>query len=139
MIAQNAEELEIPLEIGSGEALSVFPYLEAETLPQGSVTAILKVAEVSPELPPLLLVRLSEEGVEPEPYVLMGYQAMQVAIEAASAQAADTTTALQTSTFKTILGAVRFDENSDNSVPQYRPYRWINKAFKSLQDREASQ
>ena len=133
MIGLNSEEMEIPLEIGSGEALSVFPFIAPETLPAGSITAILKLAEVRPKLPELLIVRLSEEGLEPEPYVLLGYQAVQVALKAAKPTFDLTMETLRTATFDTILGPARFDENGDNTQIQYRAFRWQDGAFRELQ------
>ncbi len=132
MIASNAEELEINLQLGSGEALSIFPYLDTELLPGKGVTAILKKAEVSQEVPQGLAERLAAMDRQAEPYVLLGYQAMQVAIQALAPTTEATIGRLNQFRFDTVLGDVAFDASGDNSVPQFAPYRWQNGRFERI-------
>jgi len=139
MIARNAEEINIPLEIAGGEALSIFPYFDAELLPASSVTAVLRRAEISPELPDTLKTTLEEADLQPEPYILYGYQAVQVALSAAKLTPKATTYELQTKVFDTLLGRVRFNRIGVNIAKQYRVYRWQNGAFRQLPVEESTQ
>lgn len=132
MIAKNAEELEIQLTFGSGEALSVFPYMKPELLPDAGITGILRIAEVDPQTPQRLDVLLAEMDLQAEPYVLNGYQAMEVALQSLGSEDKSPGDNLADLEFDTLLGKVRFGPDGDNQVPQFAPYRWANGKFERI-------
>lgn len=134
MIVRNAEELEIPLTFGSGEALSIFPYLAPELLPAGGLTGILRTAEVDPQPPQTLNSLLAEMDLQAEPYVLNGYQAMEVALQALGDGETEVAENLRTLEFDTLLGKVRFGPDGDNQVPQFGAYRWDNGGFERISE-----
>lgn len=132
MIARNAAELEIPLEIVAGDALSVLPFLPQEQRPPDGLQAVLARHEVAATVPAELAARLEQAEVDPEPYALAGYQAMEVALQALQPEPGETASLLVSETFETALGPVKFDETGANTIPVHAFFEWRNGAFEEI-------
>ena len=132
MIARNSAELEIPLEIAAGDALSVLPFLPQEQWPPDGLHAVLARHEVAATIPQQLAARLEQAEIDPEPYALAGYQAMEVALQALQPGATDTAGRLNGETFATVLGPVKFDETGANTIPVHTLFEWRGGAFEEI-------
>ncbi|MGI9352124.1 MAG: branched-chain amino acid ABC transporter substrate-binding protein [Rhizobiaceae bacterium] len=114
-IAKNMKEFDIKLDIMTTEALAVLPFLEEfEKTPPG-----VKVVMASTTGDAYLEERLTVLQMERDREIYAGYAAVQVAIQAVGATPQDTTEALATKEFNTVLGKLRF--NADGSST-YNPY-----------------
>ena len=132
MIARNAAELEIPLEIVAGDALSVLPFLPQDQQPPDGLQAVLARHEVNSTIPQALATRFEEASIDPEPYALSGYQAMEVALQAFKPEPAATAALLSSETFETALGPVKFDETGANTISVHAFFEWQNGAFEEI-------
>ena len=132
MIARNAAELEIPLEIVAGDTLSVLPFLPPDQHPPDGLLAVLARHEVDSAVPRELVARFRQAGIDPEPYALSGYRAMEVALEALRPETGETAAQLAGETFETALGPVKFDETGANTVPVHAFFEWRNGAFEEI-------
>ena len=132
MIARNAAELEIPLEIAAGDALSVLPFLPQDQWPPDGLQAVLARHEVAATVPAELAAKLDQAEIDPEPYALAGYQAMEVALHAFRSEPGETAQRLASETYNTALGPVKFDETGANTIPVHTFYEWQNGAFEEV-------
>lgn len=132
MIARNADELGIAIGIVAGDALSVLPFLPQEIWPPDGLTAVLARHEVASTVPQALAARLEEAAIDPEPYAIKGYQAMEVALHALRPDKSETARLLQSETFDTALGPVKFDETGANTVPVHALFVWQNGMFEEI-------
>jgi branched-chain amino acid transport system substrate-binding protein len=130
MIANNAKDLKIPLEIVGGEILSIMPYLENEILPPSGLEAIVEKSSVDLQLSEEISALFADNNIQPEASVLAGYQSMQVAVAALAENPEKTTENLANNLFETLLGPVRFSENGKNTTEQYGLYVWTGTDFK---------
>ncbi len=129
LVGRNMLEFGPNIEIATGEAVSILPYLEeAETIPVGLLAIMQPEPERLASVEPMLDT-LAERGLEPEPYLLLGFAAMQVVAEA-----------LATNVFagggfsagwsaQTVLGTVTFDADGRNTADTYRLFRWNGEGF----------
>ncbi len=129
MIAKNANELNIALEIAGGEVLSIMPYLPQDTLPPDGLMAVIEKTMVDLDLPESIRQQFAEDNIEPEPYVLAGYQAVQIALAALRSTPQETTSALSQETFETLLGPVSFNSDGTSTTQHYGFYQWRNNQF----------
>ena len=83
-----------------------------------------------------LVKEFRDKGIEPEGYVLYTYAAIQAwkeAVEAAGSLEFDgVVEALNTGTFKTVLGDSSFDDKGDVKLPGYVVYEWKNGTYDYL-------
>jgi branched-chain amino acid transport system substrate-binding protein len=86
----------------------------------------------------LLVEKLKAVGIAPELYVLNTYAAVQTWAQAVSlggsVQFESVVEALNSVTFRTVIGAFRFDEKGDVSLPPYDVYVWMNDHYQLAQD-----
>ena len=91
----------------------------------------------NPDAAPLV-EEFRAKGIEPEGYVLYTYASVQAwkdAVEAAGTVDFDPVVeALNTGTFKTVLGESSFDENGDVTLPGYVFYEWKNGTYDYLEN-----
>lgn len=132
MIARNAKELEIPLEIVGGETLSIMPYLPKDQIPPDGLKAIVEKSSVDLSLSPGMINLLEKEKIEPELHVLAGYQSIEIAFEAVRETHEATRKALESEQFDTLLGPVSFDRDGRNTAQQYGLYQWIDGTFQQV-------
>jgi len=132
LVAKNAADLAIPLEIAGGDALSILPYFPTEDLPPNGIVAFLETAALPSQLSKEFSALLEANNMPPEPYVLRGYQAVQIAVEAIQLTHRATTYAIATGNFETILGPVKFDSEGKNTARQYGVYVWQNNQFQQV-------
>lgn len=129
MIARNAKELGVSLTIVGPETLDILPYLGAELQPPEGILAHLANLPSSHPEALAVLERIAGRGIAPEPHVVLGYQAMQVALAATGDSPAETAANLANLTFETVLGPVRFAPDGSMAVSPYRLYRWNGTNF----------
>ena len=132
MIAKNAAELDIPLQIAGGEVLSIMPYLSGELQPPAGLLAIVEKSAVDLELPPHIGEFFTQNNIQPENAVLAGYQSMEIAMAAMGKNSWETTRNLATKTFETLLGPVGFTKDGRNSGEQYGLYTWTGTQFEQM-------
>jgi branched-chain amino acid transport system substrate-binding protein len=91
----------------------------------------------NPDAAPLV-EKFRAKGVEPEGYVLYSYAAVQAwadAVEAAGSTDYDAVVeALNTGTFKTVLGESGFDDKGDVKLPGYVFYEWKDGTYDYLEN-----
>ncbi len=129
LIGRNMIEFGFTIEIATGEAVALLPYIEDN---KGIPTGMLALMPAPPEeLPRLqnLLPELQARKLEPEPYLLLGYSTMQIIAQYLKQPEPHFANA----TFSTITGAVEFNENGRNIVSQYHLYRWDGHSFLKLE------
>lgn len=125
LIGRNMIEFGINLEIATGEAVSVLPYIENnKDIPVG----LLAFMPAPPEEIPQVLEIMKEikaSKLEPEPYLLLGYSTMQIV----SAYLDVSPASFAGRKFTTILGDVQFDDAGRNIAQQYYLFRWDGENF----------
>lgn len=132
MIASNADQLNIPLEIAGGEILSIMPYLDTDLLPPPGFQAIVEKSSVDLQLSAEMNTLLQANNIQPEVSVLAGIQSMQIAIAALADSPKETTVNLAGKTFDTLLGPVSFSADGRNTAQQYDLYVWTGDDFKQV-------
>lgn len=129
LIARNISDLGADIEVAGGEVLNILPFqVETDPTPQG-LLAILE-----PEIENLpagkkLSDELLSKGIEPEPYFIHGYAAMQLIISVLDQGIDNISNTLETQRFSTILGDVEFDEAGRNIHNRFSLHRWNGKLF----------
>ncbi len=122
-IARNMQDFDINLQIMTTEALAVLPYLEeARRVPSG-VQVIMAPMPYHEELE----LQLAELETATDRQIYLGYAAIQVALQAMSAD--DPTPALTSETFETVLGEVTFGDNGSSSYNPYQTHIWDGEAL----------
>ncbi|MFK7901804.1 MAG: ABC transporter substrate-binding protein [Nitratireductor sp.] len=141
LIAQNAQQLNIPLQVVGTNSLSVLPYLNEENRPPNGLLAVLrrdstliKEEEMNANAAlKELTTTLSTRNITPEDYIFRGFAAMQLSLKAASSgNVSEIKNALNSQNFSTILGDVKFSENGENTLSPYALYQWQDNAFLKL-------
>ncbi len=131
-IAKNTKELGIPLELASGEALMVLPWLlDADQIEPG-VMAIAQPLSANNHDAELLLSGLESQSVDPGATAFAGYASIQIAISVLSKTPEETTYNLQNKQFDTVIGTIRFTNNGKNAINRYVLHRWDGEAFRPL-------
>lgn len=129
VITRNVAELGARFDIVGGEVMNILPFqIDGEPLPKG----LLAIMEPEPDQlasTKSLRDQLALQNIEPEPFIFKGYAAMQVVLQAVKDTPQDTTKALQSETFATILGDVSFNGEGVNTNNRFSLYRWNGKAF----------
>jgi branched-chain amino acid transport system substrate-binding protein len=129
IIWRNAREASLAIEIAGGETLALLPYSQAaEGLPPGLLAVTEKDLGAS-DAASALSLRLVAQGIEPEPFVLVGYAAMQVALAALAEAPAQTTARLRNGVFQTVTGPVSFAMDGQNVHDAYALQTWNGKVF----------
>jgi branched-chain amino acid transport system substrate-binding protein len=86
-----------------------------------------------------IVAKYKAKGIDPEGYVLYTYAAVQAwkqaAEQAKSTKGSDVAKAMNTGTFKTILGEFKFDKKGDPNLPPYVVYKWDKKNYAELNTR----
>lgn len=114
MIARNAADLKMNLDIAGGEVLSVMPYLPIKIRAPKGLSAILRQDGELLESTKVLTDALKDQDIIAEDFMYRGYAAMQIAIEAIGETNEDTISSLIAKTFETINGTVKFSKNGEN-------------------------
>jgi branched-chain amino acid transport system substrate-binding protein len=125
LIGRNMIEFGPGMEIATGEAVSLLPYLEDKG---GIPVGLLAIMQSPPEgIPAVQKLSKAFEiaKLEPDPYLLLGYATMQVVMGYLSDQEKN----FANKQFTTILGPVKFDDAGRNITDQYFLYRWNGKTF----------
>lgn len=129
VLGRDAASLGYPLEIAGGEALRAAE--QEPALAEG--TLMIGLPEWADLAEPALTDRYRDAGMVAEGYFFPAHAAMEVAIEAArlSRREEGTTVAeiLDSATFDTALGSIRFDEKGDRNGNPYRLFRYDGKQF----------
>ena len=132
MIATNANELGIALEIAGSQVLSILPFLPKDRHPPAGLLALLQLDGSINRYATNLTAELQEKGIDPEPYVYRGYAAMQVAIDAVSNSTERTIANLNSKTFSTVLGPVKFSPDGANQISPYALFKWQGDGFERV-------
>jgi branched-chain amino acid transport system substrate-binding protein len=127
-------DMELAMEVAGGEALAQLPWIEeAQGLPDG-LLAIMLPGPAQLTGYKGLANQMKQAGIEPEPYTLLGYAAMEVAMASLRQTPEQTTQALRETVFRTVLGNVKFDAEHKNQVNWYRPFVWRDGDFDPLEN-----
>lgn len=129
MIARNANDLKINLDVAGSEVLSVLPFLPIKQRAPNGVTAILRNDGELLQSSKILTDALEAQDIVPEDFMYRGYAAMQVAIQAIGETKENTILSLKDKTFVTINGNVKFSENGENVISPYALFRWNGEIF----------
>jgi branched-chain amino acid transport system substrate-binding protein len=125
----NVKDFDSKVEIASGESLEALQWSPmARQVPDGLLAVMQPPMEARPEAR-ALLPRLVQAGLPPEPYVYLGYAALQVALAALADTPQATTDALKKGTFQTVTGPVQFDQTGQNVDNPYALHVWQNGRF----------
>ena len=125
LIGRNMIEFGPTMEIATGEAVSLLPYIEDN---KGIPIGLLAIMPAPPEdihTIQELIKTIETAKLEPEPYLLLGYATMQIV----SAYLDDGERNFSGRKFTTVLGDVEFDDAGRNIVSQYKLYRWNGTKF----------
>lgn len=128
IIGRDAAAINYTLTIAGGEALRA---ATVNTTPAIG-TLMLAPPEWSTEATTETLLNLRSAGIEPEGYVMPGFAALQAAAGAigdADAKGQSIRQILDTESFTTAIGDIRFDGKGDVTVNPYRLYRFDGTAF----------
>jgi branched-chain amino acid transport system substrate-binding protein len=129
IIWANARDAGAPIEIAGGETLSLLPYTQAaQGLPPG-LLAITEMDLAEGAEAHALVARLVAQGIEPEPYVVLGYASTQVALAALAPTPQETTARLRNGVFQTVAGPVSFALDGQNVHATYALRSWNGRAF----------
>lgn len=125
LIGRNMIEFGFTIEIATGEAVALLPYIEDNKgIPVGMLAVMLSPPEDIAAVKKLT-ASIEAEKLEPEPYLLLGYATMQIV----SSYFAGPKPTFSGSKYSTVLGDVEFDDAGRNIISQYRLYRWNGKNF----------
>lgn len=128
VMARDAKELGYDLTIAGGEALRA----DSEGVPLAAGVLMVGLPRWEDVASRGALDGLAEAGIVAEGYVLPGYAATEVAIQAARAAleaGGSVTKALDGGTFETALGALAFDAKGDLTENPYRLFRYDGEKF----------
>lgn len=131
ILGRDARQLGYDLVIAGGEALRAAP--DAVDLVPG--TLMVAPAEWTETAERTVLDALGSREVLPGGYVLPTYAAVEIALQASKRKAdgvSSITAALSQDTFRTAIGAVRFDDKGDWVGDHYRLYRYDGSAFQPM-------
>jgi len=119
-IARDMENTGVKLDLLVSEQLSILPFLEdASTIPPS-----VKVVSENFFISETLITRLTKHKIEPDPQIVAGYAAIQVAIQAINAERNSVPAALKSISFDTMNGQVKFDDQGRNITNPYSVFAW---------------
>jgi branched-chain amino acid transport system substrate-binding protein len=132
VIADGMRQAGASFELAGGPTLDLLPWIEqADVIPNG-LLAVIEPDPASLDTARELTNKLAAREIEPEPYVYLGYAALEIAITAARADPAEATKMLADSVFHTVLGNVDFDGAGRNRLNPYRLRIWQDGAFRPV-------
>ncbi len=130
----NARDFDSKVEIAGGEALEALQWSPgALQVPDG----LLAILQADPALlPPARAIagELAAAGLSPEPYVLLGYASIEIALAALGATPAETVSRLQDGSFETVTGTVSFDATGQNARNPYSLHVWRDGRFTEVSE-----
>lgn len=133
VIAGGAVEVGLEIELAGGPSLDLLPWIEQRAMVPDGALAVIEPDPSSLPAAKDLTLTLEANGIEPEPYVYLGYAALQVALAARRDDPAETARALSATVFGTVLGHVDFDETGINRINPYRLYVWQGDSFRPIE------
>lgn len=128
IMGRDATAIDYKLTIAGGEALRA---ATVNTVPVIG-TLMLAPPDWSVAASTETLLQLRAGGIEPEGYVMPGYAAIEIAVSAkgdADAKGLPVRSILDTGTFTTTIGQIRFNEKGDLANNPYRLYRFDGRQF----------
>ena len=125
LIARNMVEFGFTIEIATGENLSLLPYLEGNHDIPAGILALMAYPPEGIDAVRALDESLALAKLEPEPYLLLGYATMQIAIAYFKQNKQDFSNAK----YSTILGDINFDDAGRNLISHYHLFRWDGANF----------
>jgi len=133
IVARDIRELAPGIELAGGPMLDLLPWIEQAQIVPAGVLAIIEPDPASLPSAKDLTLALDRNGIEPEPYVYLGYAALQLALAARRDDPGETTAALANTVFHTVLGNVDFDDTGRNVVNPYSLYVWQDGGFRPVE------
>jgi branched-chain amino acid transport system substrate-binding protein len=127
VIGRDAAKLGLKLTIAGGEALRAEP----SDVPLAKGTLMIGLPDWSISDDRTALFQLAADDIAPEGYVLPGYAALQIAASALAQQDAQKNfrKRMETTSFDTAIGPIRFDDKGDVTGNPYRLYEWDGNSF----------
>lgn len=129
-IASNMKEIGPSIEVVTGEAVALLPYLEnAPPLPTGLLAILAPQPEQLPGYKDLAK-QMAEQKFEPEHNLMLGYATMQILAQKFEKDGLFNNFSDQK--FNTVFGEIVFDKDGANQFNPYRLYRWNGKSFEAV-------
>jgi branched-chain amino acid transport system substrate-binding protein len=127
VIGREAPNLGLKLTIAGGEALRAEP----GDVPLARGTLMIGLPDWSVSDDRTAFFQLAADDIAPEGYVLPGYAALQIAASALAQQDAQKNfrKRMETTSFDTAIGPIRFDDKGDVVGNPYRLYEWDGNSF----------
>jgi branched-chain amino acid transport system substrate-binding protein len=127
VIGRDAAKLGLKLTIAGGEALRAEP----GDVPLARGTLMIGLPDWSVSDDRTALFQLAADDIVPEGYVLPGYAALQIAASVLAQQDAQKNfrKRMETTSFDTAIGPIRFDDKGDVTGNPYRLYEWDGNSF----------
>jgi branched-chain amino acid transport system substrate-binding protein len=129
-LSASAADAKFALEVAGGPGLAELPYLPTARKAADGLIAVLP-ADPAAGAGEVLAV-LKERGIAPDPYVLLGYGATQIALASLAGTPESTAAALSGGTFATVLGPVRFNADGSANRRAFELRVWKAGAFEPL-------
>jgi branched-chain amino acid transport system substrate-binding protein len=130
----NVKDFDSKVEIAGGEALEALQWSPgARQVPDG-LLAVIRQDLASLPAARAISGELVSAGLPAEPYVLLGYATMQIALEALAATPAETTENLASGSFDTVTGKVDFDETGQNRHNPFSLHVWRDGRFVEISE-----
>ncbi len=128
-IAASGRKNTLNIEWVGGPDLDAMPTIaDPATAPEG-LLAVLLTDPLNTPAAGRLEAELASRNIEPEPYVLLGYAAAQIAIAAASPSVDEARQTLKEKSFDTVLGTISFGDDGASDIHPYALHEWRNGAF----------
>jgi branched-chain amino acid transport system substrate-binding protein len=120
----NVKDFDSKVEIAGGEALEALEWSPgARQIPDG-LLAVIRPDPAALPAARAISGQLTAAGLPAEPYVLLGYATMQVALAALGATPQETTERLRSGSFDTVTGKVDFDDTGQNRTNPFALHVW---------------
>lgn len=131
-IAISAAAAKAPLEIVGGPALAELAFSPASARIGDGLFAVLAADPAASPGASEIVEVLKQRNIPPEPYVLLGYGAMQIALASLAGTPESTAAALAGGAFQTVLGPVRFNADGSASRRAFELRAWKAGVFQSV-------
>jgi len=134
LIARQAKARGYDLQIIAGDPILTDDFAEVAKEGAVGVVAIAPPDPVMSKAAQELVAKLDAEGTDPDGYVLPTFAALQIwaAAGATSLDYLAVIQALNTQTFKTVLGEVSFDKQGNASLPDFIAYQWTENGYRPV-------
>lgn len=132
IMGRDAEELDFDLTIASGETLRA----AAGDVPLAEGTLMVGLPEPADLAPETVISAFEEREIVPEGYMIPGYAAFEIAVEAlirAETSGRTITQVLDEDTFDTAMGTVDFDNKGDLEGNPYGLFRYDGSTFVAVE------